>query len=111
MKVNNLNVLRSRLVSMYLVFLPLYGLGDGHEVAVDVSVETGLDPVGAGEGEFRNEGDGCQHLAVRRSVGGGRHLRLRAGAHGGPHQHQDTQHGQHPRVTRVICKYSEMCEV
>ena len=81
---------------VYLVFLPLNGLSHGHEVAVDVSVETGLLPVGAGEGELSNEGDGRQDLAVIRSVGGGVHLGVSAGTEDGACKHEDTNNGQHP---------------
>ena len=80
----------------HLVFLPLQGLSHGDESAVDVSVEAGLVPVSAGEGELRNEGDGRQDLAVRGGVGGGLHLGLGAGTEDGSCQHEDTNYGQHP---------------
>ena len=80
---------------VYLVFLSLNGLSHGHEAAVDVSVETGLLPVSAGEGELGNEGDGRQDLAVVRSVGGGHHLGVSAGTEDGACEHEDTNNGQH----------------
>ena len=78
-----------------LVLLALDGLSHGDKVSVDVSVETGLISVSAGEAELGNEGDGREHLAVVRSVGGGLHLGLSTGTEDGACEHEDTNKGQH----------------
>ena len=50
--------------SSYLVFVPLNALSDRHQSSINVRIETGLVPVGAGEGELGNEGDGREHLLL-----------------------------------------------
>ena len=88
---------------VYLISVALDSLGDGDEAAVNVSVENGLVPVSAGEGELGNEGDGSQDLTVCWSVGGGGHLGLSTSTQGGPCEHQDTNYGQHCGSGLVIC--------
>ena len=81
---------------VYLVFFPLDSLSHRDEIAVDVSIETGLISVSTGEAELSNEGDGRQDLAVIRSVGDGLRLGLGAGTEDGACEHQDTNNGQPP---------------
>ena len=46
----------------YLIFVALNALSNRHKRPINVGIETGLLPVGAGEGELGNEGDGREHL-------------------------------------------------
>ena len=77
----------------YLVFLPLNALGDGSQNTLDVSVERGLLPVTADEGELSDEGDGAEDLAVGRRVGAGGHLWVSAGRHDRASEEEDGQRG------------------
>ena len=43
---------------LYLIFVPLNGFGNRHEATVNVSIQTGLVSIEAGEGELGNERDG-----------------------------------------------------
>ena len=46
----------------YLIFVALNALSNRHQSSINVRIETGLVPVGAGEGELGNEGDGREDL-------------------------------------------------
>ena len=48
--------------SSYLIFVALNALSDRHQSSINVRIKTGLLPIGAGEGELGNEGDGREHL-------------------------------------------------